>query len=185
LTYKYTNYYNRLIETFDNFLPEYKYTELYNQIIKLPYYYGESDGPDAAPSGLITDLNNNKIHDYLYQQVKDLDSIKDLVHERTYVNYFASGEDATYHNDDTARTILFYFSTFWDLNEGGETKFSIDAKNVLGLDFTNGAENYPVIISIAPIPNRMVIFRGDLIHTASSFKNRGRFTLAMKFKESK
>jgi len=180
---KYTNYYNGLIETYDEFLPFDEYSNLYSAVEKLPYYYGEADGPGYAPSGLISDLNDSEIHNYLYQKVKNLDSVKDLVHKRTYVNYFGMLEYAGYHDDSTAKTLLFYFNQQWDINDGGETKFVIDAKDVPGIKCEN-THDYPIILSVAPIPNRVVIFQGDMIHTASSFRDKGRFTLAMKF-ESK
>jgi hypothetical protein len=184
MTYKYTDYWSKLIETFDDFLPNDQFNRLHEEVTRLPYFYGERDSQWVAPAGLISDLNNSKIHEYLYEQVKDLETLKGLVHERTYVNYFSRGEPTTYHDDNTSRTLLFYFNTTWQLDEGGETKFSIDPKLINGIE-CSGSEDYPIILSIAPIPNRMVMFRGDLIHCATSFKSQGRFTLAMKFKEPK
>lgn len=182
MDYKYTNYSNGLIETYDHFLDYDKFLELHEKINKLSYNFGESHGPDTAPTGMISDLNDSDIHDYLYEQVKNLDSLKELTHVRTYVNRFAPMEENGYHNDNTAKTVLFYFNLGWDLDEGGETKFSIDAQDLEGIE-TKGAEDFPVILSIAPIPNRMVIFNGDLIHSASPFKHHSRFTLAMKFQK--
>ena len=180
---KYTNYYNSLIETYDDFLPFDEYSDLYSEVEKLPFYYGEKDGPGYKPSGLVSDLNDSEIHNYLYEKVKDLDSLKGLMHKRTYVNYFGMLENAGYHNDDTAKTLLFYFNQEWDANDAGETKFLIDAKDVPGIRCEN-TEDYPIIVLVAPISNRIVIFQGDMIHTASSFRDKERFTLAMKF-ESK
>ena len=182
MSYKYTNYSNGLIETYDHFLDYDKFLELHEKISKLPYYFGESHGPDSQPTGMISDLDDSEIHEFFYEKVKDLESLKGLKHVRTYVNRFAPNEDNGYHDDKTAKTLLFYFNLGWELDEGGETKFSIDAQDLEGIE-TDGAEDFPVILSIAPIPNRMVIFNGNLHHTASPFKHHSRFSLAMKFIE--
>jgi hypothetical protein len=178
---KYTKYYNGLIESYDNFLPFDEYINLFDVVKKLPYYYGETDGPGYKPNGLTTNLNDHMLHDYFYEKVKDLESVKSLKHKRTYVNYFGPGEDGGYHKDGVGRTVLFYFSEPWDINDFGETKFSLDARDVGGVECKNGAEDYPIIIGMAPIPNRLITFDGNIIHSATSFKHKGRFTFAMKF----
>lgn len=177
---KYTYYYDGQIDCYDDFLPQEDFTNLFNMVEKLPYYYGETDGPGYPPNGLTTNLNDHMLHDYFYNKIKNLETVKDLKHKRTYVNYFGPGEDGGYHKDGDGRTVLFYFNDAWDINDGGETKFSLDAKDVHGLN-CKGTENYPIILSLAPIPNRLITFDGNLIHSATSFKHKGRFTFAMKF----
>jgi Rps23 Pro-64 3,4-dihydroxylase Tpa1-like proline 4-hydroxylase len=60
---------------------------------------------------------------------------------------------------------LYYVNEHWDLDEGGETQFYVDN----------------LIYGIPPIPNRMIIFDGSLMHRATSFKNYHRFSIALKY----
>jgi hypothetical protein len=39
----------------------------------------------------------------------------------------------------------------------------------------------PIMISIAPIPNRLTIFKGDVLHSATSFRDKHRFSIAFKY----
>jgi hypothetical protein len=48
---------------------------------------------------------------------------------------------------------------------GGETQFVIDDE----------------IKGVFPIPNRMVMFNANILHRATTFRSRHRFTLAIKY----
>jgi hypothetical protein len=60
---------------------------------------------------------------------------------------------------------IYYLNNIWDINDGGETHFYINDQ----------------ITAIPPIPNRLVYFDGTLLHKATPFKNRHRFTVAVKY----
>ena len=62
-------------------------------------------------------------------------------------------------------TFLYYPNWEWELQEGGETQFYIDG-NILG---------------VPPVPNRLVVFDGMIQHRATSFRNKHRFTIAIKY----
>jgi hypothetical protein len=51
------------------------------------------------------------------------------------------------------------------VQEGGETQFIVDNE----------------IYGVTPVPNRMVYFDASILHRATSFRNRHRFTVAIKY----
>ena len=53
----------------------------------------------------------------------------------------------------------------WGVNDGGETQFLID----------------DLIQGVLPISNRLVGFDANILHRATPFRDKHRFTLAVKF----
>jgi Rps23 Pro-64 3,4-dihydroxylase Tpa1-like proline 4-hydroxylase len=84
---------------------------------------------------------------------------------RMYINCFAPCENPYFHTDGKGLTFLYYINDDWNLQDGGETQFYVDG-NIYG---------------ITPIPNRLVMFDGMIPHRATSFRNRHRFTIAIKY----
>ena len=144
-------------------------------VSKLKYTLGEKDETETPPTGLISEIDFDS---GIYKVFKPiLDSIKelnDLYCDRAYVNLFNEKEDAYFHNDHCVQTLLFYCNKYWDMNNGGETKF---------VEFTE--DNYPTMIAVPPVPNRLVMFPGDLGHTATGLRNEKRFTIAFKMEATK
>jgi len=62
-------------------------------------------------------------------------------------------------------TGLYYINDHWDYQDGGETQFLIDDE----------------IRGIPPIPNRLVCFDSNILHRATTFRDKFRFTLALKY----
>ena len=82
-----------------------------------------------------------------------------------YINCFAPNENPYFHTDGEGVTFLHYANDRFDLQEGGETQFYVD-ENIYG---------------VIPIPNRLVMFDGRILHRATSFRNGHRFTVAIKY----
>ena len=82
-----------------------------------------------------------------------------------YVNCFAPGENPYFHIDGSHVTFLFYANEEWNIKMHGETQFFIDNE----------------IYGVLPYPNRMIKFNANIMHRATSFRDRHRFTLAVKY----
>ena len=84
-----------------------------------------------------------------------------------YINCFAPSENPYFHIDnDNGLTFLYYVTNHdWGENDGGETQFLINDE----------------IRGVLPLSNRLVGFDATLLHRATSFRDRHRFTLAAKF----
>ena len=158
-----------MIQILDNKIPD--MDKIYEELKTLPYYYGEVDQEDYYPTGMTTELSvNNNTYTSLKNFISNSEVLKNKTIIRSYVNLFVPKETANYHVDgDEGTTLLYYANLDYDINEGGETKF-VTENNTL--------------TSVLPLPGRIVIFPAVLQHTASSFKNKHRFTVAFKFKEN-
>jgi len=155
-----------MLEIFDNKIPN--IDKIYKELTRLPYYYGERDAAEYAPTGMVSPLANDTI---TYNSILDFlprcEPLKDRTIIRAYVNLFAPRENANFHIDgEKGMTLLYYANLDFDFNEGGETKF---------------LSNNNTIMSILPVPGRIVVFPAEFKHTASPFKNNHRFTVAFKF----
>ena len=86
--------------------------------------------------------------------------------DRMYVNCFAPGENPYFHIDGShGVTFLFYAIEEWNIEMHGETQFFVDDQ----------------IYGVLPYPNRMIKFDANIMHRATSFRDRHRFTLAVKY----
>ena len=142
-------------------------------VTKLNYTLGEKDETTTPPTGLISEIDfETGIYKVFKPVLEKIDELKDLYCDRVYVNLFAPKEDAYFHNDNCVSTLLFYCNKYWEINDGGETKF---------VEFTD--EKFPAMIAVPPIPNRLVMFPGNLGHTATGLRNENRFTLAFKMEK--
>jgi hypothetical protein len=159
-----------MIKIIDNFLTEEEYN-LVKTVENESGYKLESDGiVDTICTGMSLDLfNGTPIYKIFSDKLKtSFDEIKNLNIYRMYVNHFAPLEWPYYHTDteDFGYTCLYYLNDLWEINDGGETHFYIDNE----------------IIAIPPIPNRVVCFDSTILHKATSFRNKHRFTVAIKYK---
>ena len=64
-----------------------------------------------------------------------------------------------------SKTFLFYPTPGYNINDGGETQFEIDG----------------ALYGVSAIPNRLVSFPAQVLHRATSFRSRYRFTVAIKY----
>jgi len=114
-----------------------------------------------------------KIFDLLFKECKSqFPEINEYNLTRMYVNCFSPRENPYFHidsvNENTkSYTCLLYVNDIWDFNDGGETQFYIN----------------DIIYGILPIPNRMILFDGRIKHKATTFRNKYRFTIALKYED--
>jgi hypothetical protein len=141
--------------------------ELYNDLLyHRGYKYGEVDSYSFSPSGLTLQFDEDSLFTVFQKEVfKKEPSLEDLELQRAYINLFLPNENPNYHDDGNVTTCIFYINPPYDLNENGETKFIIDDE----------------IISVRAKPGRLVIFNGNIIHRATSFRNNPRITVVLKY----
>lgn len=157
-------------KVFDNVFSE-EYTK---KILKFctasRYLYGECDNDDNKISGMTKDIiKGDPPYKLFLDKILELcPEVKDLKMGRMYINCFAPNEDTNFHIDDSVYTFIYYPQDDWNLSEGGETQFYVDG----------------TIIGSIPKPNRMIMFEGEsLLHRAMSFRNRYRFSIALKYEK--
>ena len=112
-------------------------------------------------------LESEKIYSLFESKLSVVPFIKGRELYRMYVNCFAPSENPYFHTDgEDGYTFLYYPQKDWKLDDGGETQFIID-NNLYG---------------ILPEPNRMIMFEANIPHRATTFRDRYRFTVAIKYK---
>ena len=85
--------------------------------------------------------------------------------DRFYVNRFQPKEIPRFHEDGEVVTCLLYADPEpWQPNDHGETQLLFNGE----------------IRGVLPIPNRMLLFDGRILHRATSFRSRRRHTIATK-----
>ena len=154
----------------DKFFSKQEHEMIYDYCIKNSNYrFGEKDnGSGSLPTGFVNDIPETHI---VYKMINTIlrervEFIRDMRLSRMYVNCFAPGENAYFHTDGDCITFLYYPNLEqYDIDEGGETKFLVNG-NVQG---------------ILPVPNRMVIFDGNIKHSATALRNHHRFSVAIKY----
>jgi hypothetical protein len=157
-----------MIEVIDNFLPEEEKLEFYNYCLSAPYHYGEVDFPGNPPTGMTSNIKSNNKWYLIFSKVTSEKFNIQSFPDRMYINLFLPNEVPYFHqdsNDNTRKTFLYYPNQSWDINCKGETSFIIDDE----------------IKGILPIPNRAILFDSTILHSANSFRNKPRFTLASKY----
>ena len=158
-----------MIKVFDNFLNEKDRIGLIQYCCNASYRYGELDKKGFPPTGMVHDIKEDSD---VYKLVKSkiINSylrVRKLNLYRMYVNCFAPCENPYFHMDgDKGITFLYYANNSWDLNDGGETQIIVNNE----------------IKGILPVPNRIVGFDANLVHRATTFRSKHRFTLAAKFR---
>ena len=176
-----TDYANGFIRTFDNILTEEENAIIGNELSYLQFVFGETDESDTPPSGLVSELSNDHFtKNILLDYINNDNLVPNTFCDRAYVNLYAPNERTYFHHDFTTYTVLYYPNQNWGLNDGGETKFFFTENKFDSIIKTQG-EDMPIMISIAPIPNRLVIFNCDVLHSATSFYDKHRHTIAFKF----
>jgi len=153
-----------------------KQFELYNYCISASYKYGESDTKNTIPTGMIHIFDNDSfIYKLLISEINTLFPYTLLMNVyRAYINCFSPLEFPYFHSDKNDIngpdiTIIYYVGIEkYNIDDNGTTDFYINDK----------------IIGILPIPNRLLLFDSKLIHRATSFRDRHRFTIVFKLKET-
>ena len=134
------------------------------------YHYGEQDNNDTPPTGMVHNIEKNqKIYQLFSNRINEIYSkyVNGLSLYRMYVNSFSPNEQPYFHTDgEDGFTVLYYPIGYeWNVNDGGETQFYIDGD----------------LYGVTPEPNRMVLFDASMLHCAKTFRNRYRFSIAIKY----
>ena len=155
-----------MIEIIDNICSYEDNIALYDYLIHQPFRYGEVDSNLTPPTGLVYDIDERTgVVDDLIQMIYNKDiRLNNLM--RAYVNLFLPNEKPYFHTDGNVTTCLFYFTPEYNIDEGGETQFYVQDK----------------IMGVLPKPCRMVMFDGNLMHRATSYRSNPRITVALKFR---
>ena len=170
----------KTLEVIDDFFISKEYLNVVKYCCEADYYWGERDTEQSSPTGMVHEIydcedkpveeNNQWIYDLFFENTNHL--CPNLKLYRMYVNSFAPGENPYFHTDSVDSgdlTFLYYVpSADWDINDGGETQF-----------YYNGD-----MIGVTPVPNRMVYFDATILHRATSFRDRWRWTVAIKFSKT-
>jgi hypothetical protein len=155
-----------MIEVTDNFLSQEEFNFVLEYCKSSVYIYGEADDENHPPTGMIHNISETEpIYNLFETKLKGL--VTNLKLYRMYINCFAPSENPYFHTDGSNEevTFLYYPNETWDLDDGGETQFFIDER----------------LYGILPIPNRLVAFNASLLHKATSFYDRHRFSVAIKY----
>lgn len=157
----------------DNFFSKDKHEFVLSKCRELPYFWGESEGESYPPTGMVSDVGeNSSLYDLFVTTIKDsLEQYRERIPTNFYVNLFSPKELSYYHVDAqknfTGTTLIYYPQMVYEKDDGGETIFYDEDKNI--------------IMGVPPIPNRLVIFNSKILHKATSFHSRHRFTVVLKY----
>ena len=156
------------IQTSDNFFNKRDQNMVISYCNSCSYTYGEVDNQNTPPTGMVHNISESeKIYSLFESKLSTVPFIKGMELYRMYVNCFAPSENPYFHTDgEDGYTFLYYPQKDWKLDDGGETQFIID-NNLYG---------------ILPEPNRMIMFEANIPHRATTFRDRYRFTVAIKYK---
>lgn len=157
-----------MIEIIDRFLSKEDFDYVLRYCENANYNYGEPDYYNLPPTGMISPIPETEvIHKLFKSKTERLISNINLHMHRMYINCFAPSENPYFHTDGDPGdiTFLYYPNAIWELNDGGETQFLVDNE----------------IYGVTPVPNRMVYFDGSILHRATTFRNKHRFTIAVKY----
>lgn len=155
------------IKIIDRFLSKEDFDMVIGYCNEASYHWGEVDADGLPPTGMIHEIPQTE---NLYQifASKTQKFVPELYLSRMYINCFAPTEQPYFHIDGSSGnvTFLYYPVSSWKLDDGGETQFFLNSE----------------IYGVTPIPNRMVYFDANLPHRATTFRDRHRFTVAVKYK---
>lgn len=156
-----------MISPHDDLITEQQNKELYELFLHgSKFEYGERDRPELEPVGMIFELENPDVFNFLAGvAISAFDRLKGLELQRAYVNLFLPNDRPYFHQDGHVYTCLFYITPQYDVDEGGETQFIVNN----------------LIQGLPPRPGRLVIFDGELWHRATSYRSHPRLTAALKF----
>ena len=160
-----------MVEVIDNFLSEPEFNAVSTYCRNVPYMFGEGDNDGMMPTGMTHHVDDRSgIFKLLDDRTSKLMSKYPHAYIfRMYVNCFAPSENPYFHidtdDDSDGVTMLYYPNESWKPDDGGETQLYIDGE----------------IRGIVPKPNRLLYFDAKILHRATTFRDRHRFTLAIKY----
>ena len=173
------NFDKSTIKVFDNFLDKDEEKSVLEYVSKSSFIWGEIDDKGLPTTGMCHDIPEEQ-NIYRLFDIKVRESYRPIRKSHLYrmvINCFAPREIPYFHIDgDTGMTFIYYIGSSsldlipssgdkWEYNDGGETQIIVNDE----------------IKGILPLPNRLVGFDANLIHRATPFRDKHRFTLAVKF----
>jgi len=164
-----------LANVYDNLISKDKLIEIEKYVSQFEYSRFETDTEEYD---FKTDTYDFKKNDPFLLEVQKLfwDKLKnnvDIIITRLYCNKLLAGDSPTSHYDGPSEadtTVLVYANTQWDHNEGGETLFYNEDKEI--------------VQAIVPKPGRVVIFPANILHSARPplpYVTKPRYTIAYKY----
>ena len=165
----------RLSNVYDNLISEDKLKQIEDYVSNFKYSRFENYNEDFD---FKTNTYEFKRDDPFLMEVQKLfwDKLEnnvDILLTRLYCNKLIAGDSPTSHYDskhETDTTVLVYANTQWDHNEGGETLFYNEDKEV--------------VQAIVPKPRRVAIFPANILHSARPplpYVTKPRYTIAYKY----
>ena len=153
------------IVVIDNFLHPEIFPQVAAELATLRNWKPEIDFEGAAPVGETCDLPiTSKAYRAIIEELKKL-FLTSWTVDRFYVNRFRQRDVPQFHQDGEVVTCLLYADPgVWTPHHHGETQLLINGE----------------IRGILPLPNRMLVFDGRLLHRATPFQTRTRHTIAAK-----
>ena len=154
-----------MVLVIDKFLHPDVFARVGIELQTLHHWRHEVDFQGALPVGETCDvLPGSETHRAISAELRKLFT-RDWVLSRFYVNRFKATDIPRFHADGEVLTCLLYADPkLWEPDDHGETQLLI------------GGE----IRGVLPIPNRMLVFDGRLLHRATAFRGRLRHTIATK-----
>ena len=145
---------NSEIKIVNNFLDEEDFEKIINIIGKDTYWILQaSKDIKKGSTFLYSDLTDKSFFNgYLYDKVVGQLDGEDYELERVYFNGQWSGRESDLHQDGCDLTALIYMSSY-EYGWGGFTEILTQPESTL----------------VYPIPNKMVVFPGNIYHKAYSF----------------
>ena len=113
------------------------------------------DGEDRNPAEIEAELQAAPVIQRMWQALK-ANQLRGHRLMRCYANGYPSGAEGSPHRDSLEPnhfTAIYYPHKSWDPGYAGETVFF-------------NADGSDIVASVYPKPNRLVVFRGDILHVA-------------------
>lgn len=157
-----------MYKVIDNFISSEGAYAIEEYVRHAHYRYGERDNVDTPPTGMVSELI--PVLPLFFELIETvalkIEETKPYTLRRTYINCFSPSENPYFHTDGEAGlTVLYYPPSEWCINQGGETQLLVDNQ----------------LVGILPISNRALVFDANILHRATSFRDRHRFTVALKY----
>lgn len=155
----------------DNFFDVDSHKSIFEFCQNTKYEVGETDMPGGPVTGMISNISPDSSYYSSFDLAirKDFKQVEGKKIFRMYINLFTSNENPYFHLDgdegQDAKTFLYYPNLSWDINDGGETQFLVNDE----------------IVGILPKPNRLIMFNAEIWHRATSFRDKLRYTIAVKY----
>ena len=156
----------------DNYLSISDYQLIWNTVKTAPFFayekYKDGTVEEASassinrgaeqPVGMTSNLGTDLFPMKMYNAIQ----------QRCYFNYYGPSEWAHFHTDDDdpeSLTLIYYPCPTYPIDEGGCTELLIDDE----------------IVGIRPLCNRALVFKANILHRATPYKTKARYTVAVKY----